>query len=86
MRMSHRLRLTTRAALTTVLALGFAGGAWAHGAERQGATVAPATTEEDTPFPFEIGGPFALVDHTGTPRSDADFGDGYMLVFFGYAS
>ncbi len=86
MRALRRFGLTARAALTTALALGFAGGAWVHGAEGQGATVAPATTEDNTPFPFEIGGPFALVDHTGTPRTDADFGDDYMLVFFGYTS
>ncbi len=86
MRAMRRFGPTTRAALTAALALGFAGGAWAHGAERQGAIAAPATIEDDTPFPFEIGGPFALVDHTGTPRTDADFGDSYMLVFFGYTS
>ena len=82
----RRLRLPIRTALAIALALGLAGGASAQGTENQGVTVAPTTTEDNTPFPFEIGGPFALVDHTGTPRTDADFGDGYMLVFFGYAS
>ena len=31
-----------------------------------------------------IGGPFALVDDTGKPRTDADFRGRLMLVYFGY--
>ena len=31
-----------------------------------------------------IGGPFALIDHTGKPRTDADFRDKLMLVYFGF--
>jgi len=31
-----------------------------------------------------IGGPFALIDQNGTPRTDADFRGRYMLIFFGY--
>lgn len=31
-----------------------------------------------------IGGAFALVDHTGTPRTDADFRGRLMLVYFGF--
>ena len=81
-----RRRLPFGAAFIGALILGFASTALAHGTEDNGVAVAPATTEDDTPFPFEIGGPFALVDHTGTPRTDADFGDDYMLVFFGYTS
>lgn len=38
-------------------------------------------------LPFDrIGGPFALTDHNGQPRSDADFRGRYMLIFFGYAN
>ncbi len=81
-----RHRLPFGAAFVCALVLGFAGGTPAHGTEDNGGAAAPTATEDDTPFPFEIGGPFALVDHTGTPRTDADFGHGYMLVFFGYAS
>ena len=31
-----------------------------------------------------IGGPFALTDHTGKPRTDADFRGKVMLVYFGF--
>jgi cytochrome oxidase Cu insertion factor (SCO1/SenC/PrrC family) len=31
-----------------------------------------------------IGGPFALVDHTGKPRTDADFRGKLLVVYFGY--
>src|SRR5947209_439799 len=31
-----------------------------------------------------IGGPFALTDHTGKPRTDVDFRGKLMLIYFGY--
>ena len=31
-----------------------------------------------------VGGPFRLVDHTGTPRSDADFHGKLVLLYFGF--
>jgi protein SCO1/2 len=31
-----------------------------------------------------IGGPFSLVDLTGTPRTDLDYRGKYLLVYFGY--
>ncbi len=50
----------------------------------------PAETEameeaDFEPFPADIGGAFALVDHTGKAVTDADFRGRYMLIFFGYA-
>jgi len=41
-------------------------------------------TETITVAPISIGGPFALVDQNGTPRTDTEFRGKYMLVFFGY--
>lgn len=31
-----------------------------------------------------LGGPFRLVDQTGTPRTDADFRGSYPLIYFGF--
>jgi protein SCO1/2 len=31
-----------------------------------------------------IGGPFILMDHKGTKKTDADFRGQYMLIYFGY--
>ncbi len=33
-----------------------------------------------------VGGPFALTDQFGKPRTDADFRGRYMLVFFGFTN
>jgi protein SCO1/2 len=32
-----------------------------------------------------IGGPFALIDHTGKPRTDQDFRGKLLLIYFGYS-
>ena len=31
-----------------------------------------------------IGGPFALIDHTGKPRTEADFRGRFLLLYFGF--
>jgi protein SCO1 len=33
-----------------------------------------------------LGGPFHLIDHTGAPRSDADYRGRFRLVFFGFTN
>ncbi len=33
---------------------------------------------------FSLGGPFALVDHTGRTVTDKDLAEWYLLIFFGY--
>jgi len=32
----------------------------------------------------EIGGPFSLIDHTGAPRTEADFTGAPTLIYFGF--
>jgi protein SCO1/2 len=32
-----------------------------------------------------IGGPFALIDHTGKPRTDEDFRGKLLVIYFGYS-
>ena len=53
---------------------------WSAGAAQPAGRAAPA------PLPLDLGGPFALVDHTGRAVSDEDFRGRFMLVFFGYAN
>jgi protein SCO1/2 len=62
----------------------------AHDAASHAAlTGAPAAIVPGAGLPPAIpgmGGPFHLVDHTGTPRSDADFRGRIMLVAFGFTN
>ena len=88
------------AALVTAMP-GLAGGAMAHDGVRHSAAVAappsPASVRASgetmrppagraAPLRFDMGGPFALTDHNGAPRTDRDFHGRHMLVFFGYAT
>ena len=41
---------------------------------------------ETLPLPFDVGGPFALIDQHGQTRTEVDPAGHLQLVFFGYAS
>ena len=56
-----------------------------HGADGAKAHENPAPAPAATPFPADIGGRFALIDHEGRAVTDADFRGRFLLVFFGYA-
>ncbi len=47
---------------------------------------AAAAAARPAAFPVDLGGSFALMDHTGRAVSDEDFRGRFMLVFFGYAN
>ena len=84
------------AALAGALTLLWCAGVAAHGApdKAQGAQEkaqgapdkARGAQDKAAAFPGDLGGPFALTDHTGRAVSDEDFRGSYMLVFFGYAN
>lgn len=64
--------------------------AFAHGDEDHGtpATDAPPLdlSGKVTALPWDIGGSFQLIDHTGAERSEVDPDGLYQLLFFGYAT
>ena len=41
---------------------------------------------EGVPLPFDLGGPFTLIDHNGQPRTQTDPAGRLQLLFFGYAN
>ena len=82
--------------LAALIAMAGAGPALGHDKEKHDepaaeAVEAPMVVDPSSqgpasePFPIDISGTFALVDHTGRSVTDADYRGGYMLVFFGYA-
>lgn len=83
--------------LALALLLGAGGGAMAHdakapdGGARQAepaaarAAAASSRAVDVTPFPADIGGAFALVDHWGKAVTDVDYRGRFLLIFFGYA-
>jgi cytochrome oxidase Cu insertion factor (SCO1/SenC/PrrC family) len=65
-------------ALSVVIPLAFTSGLTA--AERSAAELMDALMWNREP----VGGPFALIDHTGQPRTDADFRGKLLVVYFGF--
>lgn len=61
----------------TVLAIGLAAWLWTSARPVQVGQTASSGA-------VRIGGPFALIDQHGRPRSDRDFLGRYLLVYFGY--
>lgn len=75
--MNRKLHIGIVAFVTVV----FAAGAWLNLSQDE--------PPENTPVGgmvvnVDIGGPFVLTDHTGTPFGSADLAGDYALVYFGY--
>jgi protein SCO1/2 len=77
-----RRRFLLAAMLTSVLATG----ALAHGVEDHSSPPVAILPQAVTPLPWEIGGAYDLIDHTGAPRSQVDPEGRMQLIFFGYAN
>lgn len=78
-----QLRISFAALLAGVVATAASG----HERHRHGPAPVPSAVAaaRQAPMPIALGGPFALTDHTGARRTDADFRGTYLLMFFGYA-
>src|SRR5918993_435553 len=76
-----RSRASLRRALA-MLGLGaqLLSAAHAGAAERSAAELMDALMWNREP----VGGPFALIDHEGQPRTDADFRGKLLVVYFGF--
>lgn len=57
---------------------------WAAGLLIFAALIAGPSAAKDTPFPFQIGGPFTLSDHTGQEVTEKSFAGQFTLIYFGY--
>ena len=56
------------------------------GAEAPPSLAEPLPEGLPTALPFDLGGPFALIDQTGAKRTEADPEGRMQLLFFGYAN
>jgi cytochrome oxidase Cu insertion factor (SCO1/SenC/PrrC family) len=67
-------------ALTALMLAGIASPLAQTSSDRSAAELMDAVMWNREP----IGGPFALIDHDGKPRTNEDFGGKVMLVYFGF--
>jgi cytochrome oxidase Cu insertion factor (SCO1/SenC/PrrC family) len=75
------MRIRTR---PVVLALGLSMIFTAAAAHQQGGKPAAELSRRLSSQRDTVGGPFALIDQQGKPRTDADFRGKLMLVYFGF--
>lgn len=76
----------TALAATTALAHDGVDHSGGSAAQAPNADLEKALKQAPTRLPWEVGGPFDLVDHTGAARSEVDPDGKYQLLFFGYAN
>ena len=77
------LQVTLLALVTVLLTVGQAA---AHDGKKHALKPSPTLAAKPPALPFDVGGPFKLIDHNGKERTDRDFRGQFMLVFFGYAN
>lgn len=75
-----------RALLLTTLVLGAAAAQAHDGVVHATGEEAARHAGEGVPLPFDLGGPFTLIDQNGASRTEADPAGHLQLLFFGYAN
>ena len=78
--------MTPRVWILTVAVCSLGIGALAHGTEDHAAPSALNVPDEVTALPWDLGGSYQLIDHTGEARDQTDPDGRMQLVFFGYAN
>jgi cytochrome oxidase Cu insertion factor (SCO1/SenC/PrrC family) len=73
-------RVLRRLPIALSLLLASIAGAEPTGSDRSAAELMDALMWNREP----VGGPFSLVDHTGRPRTEADFHRKWLVIYFGY--
>ena len=83
------LRIIRRVFILAVVGLALAAGAIWLQMQAQRTTSVRTMKESGTAGVnaggMQLGGDFAMVDHTGTPVTQADYAGRYKLIYFGYS-